>query len=127
MTMHEDPDWPRASAWMAGECAGEPWGRLGVVGAPVRLGSITPGRCDLAPAAVREAMRKFSVYDLEAQTDLRLLRVEDRGDLPLADATLEQALAPLSEAVAATLTGAADAAAILGGDNGVTRPGVHGL
>jgi formiminoglutamase len=92
----------------------------------VRLGSITPGRCDLTPQAVRAMLRKFSVYDLEAEADLHLLEARDLGDLPLAEASLEAAFDPIRLAVADALR-TAEAVAILGGDNGVTRPGVHGL
>lgn len=127
MQSFNDVNWPRASDWLAGESDGEIDGRLGIIGAPVRLGSITPGRCDLTPSAVRSIMRKFSVYDLESESDLRLLAVTDRGDLPLAEATLEQAFEPIRNATTSLLDGEADAVVLLGGDNGVTRPGVHGL
>ncbi len=122
----EDPHWPRASSWLAGDSVAQTIGTLAVIGAPVRLGSITPGRCDLAPQAVRDILRKFSCYDIESETDLRLLKVHDVGDLALGEAKLEDALAPLR----ATIRHArkdADAVVILGGDNGVTRPGVHGI
>src|SRR5215468_3445928 len=69
----DDPYWPRASAWLAGEFEASPSGGLAVIGAPLRLGSITPGRCDLAPAAVRSILRKFSCYDIESDVDLRRL------------------------------------------------------
>src|SRR5262249_52782008 len=91
-----------------------------------RLGSITPGRCDLAPAAIRAILRKFSCYDIESDADLRSIRVRDLGDLPLADMKLEEAFEPLREAVREALDGA-EAVVIIGGDNGVTRPGVHGV
>jgi formiminoglutamase len=122
----EDAYWPRASAWLAGAHADETLGKLAVLGAPLRLGSITPGRCDLAPGAVRAILRKFSCYDIEAEADLRQLEACDLGDLPLAEAKLEEAFAPLSQAVRDALA-QADAVAVLGGDNGVTRPGVHGI
>jgi formiminoglutamase len=122
----DDPNWPRASAWLAGECAENRLGRLAILGAPLRLGSITPGRCDLAPGAVRESLRKFSCYDIESDTDIHLIEARDLGDLPLADMTLEEALEPLSRAVASAID-EADAAVIIGGDNGVTRPGVRGI
>jgi formimidoylglutamase len=92
----------------------------------VRLGSITPGRSDLAPQAVREALRKFSSYDIETDAELRMIAARDYGDLPLAETRLEDALEPLGKAVRAALN-EADAVVIIGGDNGVTRPGVHGL
>jgi formiminoglutamase len=122
----EDPFWPRASAWLAGTHADDTLGKLAVLGAPLRLGSITPGRCDLAPAAVRAILRKFSCYDIEANTDLHLLEARDLGDLPLSDSTLEDAFEPLSKSVRSALD-EAHAVIIIGGDNGVTRPGAHGV
>ncbi len=122
----DDPHWPRASAWLAGESDEQTIGRLAVLGAPVRLGSITPGRSDLAPQAVREALRRFSSYDIETDADLRMIAARDYGDLPLAEMRLEDALEPLGNAVRAALN-ETEAAVIIGGDNGVTRPGVYGL
>jgi formiminoglutamase len=124
--MMDDPNWPRASAWLAEQRVAQPFGNLAVIGAPVRLGSITPGRSDLAPQAVRNILRRFSCYDLEHDVDLHLLAARDFGDLNLADKTLEDAFAPLRDAVRVANQNA-DAVIILGGDNGVTRPGVHGL
>src|SRR5262245_14789569 len=95
----EDPRWPRASEWLAGKTAEKTLGWLAVLGAHMRLGSITPGRCDLAPPALRSILRKYSCYDVEADTDLHLLGARDLGDLPLADLTLEDALEPISSAV----------------------------
>ncbi len=93
----------------------------------MRRGSLTPGRCDLAPQAVRTILRKFSCYDIEADTDLRVLGAHDQGDLPLAEATLEEAFEPIRSAVCQNLNMDADVVVVLGGDNGVTRPGVHGV
>ena len=123
----DDPYWPRASAWFAGDRLNEVEGLLAVIGAPVRLGSITPGRSDLAPAAVREVLRRFSTYDIENDVDVRVLGISDLGDLPLANTTLEEAFEPLNTTVCTILDMAADAVVILGGDNGVTRPCVRGL
>jgi formiminoglutamase len=122
----DDLFWPRASAWLAGEFASSSSGGLAVIGAPLRLGSITPGRCDLAPAAVRSILRKFSCYDIESDVDLRRLVARDLGDLPLADLKPEDAFGPLRDAVRNALAGA-DAVVVIGGDNAVTRPGVHGV
>jgi formiminoglutamase len=122
----DDPFWPRASAWLAGAKFEHTLGNLAVLGAPVRLGSVTPGRSDLAPQAVREVLRRFSTYDIETDVDVRALAATDHGDLPLAETKLEDAFAPLSAALnqAAQQTAAV---IILGGDNGITRPGVHGV
>jgi formiminoglutamase len=122
----DDPNWPRASAWLAGATTVQPLGNLAVLGAPVRLGSITPGRCDLAPRAVCDILRKLSCYDVESDTDLQFLAARDLGNLELANAKLEAAFAPLRDAVR-NAGHEADAVVLLGGDNGVTRAGVHGI
>jgi formiminoglutamase len=129
MSLFEDVNWPRASKWLAGEMgqALSPANRkLVVIGAPVALGSITPGRCDLAPAAIRKALERYSTYDLESRRDLRTLRVEDRGDLEVAALPPEQAFEPVRDAVANALE-KAQAVILLGGDNSITFPGVHAL
>lgn len=125
--LYEDPHWPRASAWLTESRTTEIEGLIAIIGAPVKRGSITPGRCDLAPQAVRAILRRFSCYDIESDVDLRTLGVSDLGDLPLAEATLEETLAPLSTVVGKAIDMDADAVIVLGGDNGVTRPGVHGI
>jgi formiminoglutamase len=124
--MPEDPRWPRASSWLAGAHDADPIARLGVVGVPVRLGSISGGRFDLAPAAVRKALSRFSTFDIETGIDVNAVAAEDRGDLPLDDARPEDALGPLAGSVRGALDGL-DAVVLLGGDNSVTRPGVHGV
>ncbi|MBS1807795.1 MAG: agmatinase family protein [Acidobacteria bacterium] len=121
-----DPNWPRASAWLAGEHAETILGKVAVIGAPVRLGSITPGRCDLAPEAIRKILHRFSCYDLESDANLQELEAHDFGDLNVAGVKLEDALVPISQIVRSALE-KFDAAILLGGDNGVTRPGVHGV
>jgi len=121
----DDPHWPRASAWIEGAQADDVRGRLAILGAPLRLGSITPGRCDLAPQAIRKALARFSTYDLEHNIELQQLAANDAGDLDLADAHPEEAFAPLSEAVRAALQ-TSNALVLLGGDNSITRPGCHG-
>jgi formiminoglutamase len=123
--MADDPNWPRASAWLRGTHAGTA-GALAVLGAPLRRGSITPGRCDLAPDAIRAALTRFSTYDFGSGLDLRDLEAADLGDAPLADATPEEAFAPLANVLRDALA-THETAVLLGGDNSVTRPGVHGL
>ena len=99
---------------------------VALLGAPLGLGSITPGRCDLAPQTVRAAMKRMSVYDLETETDLSVLRVFDAGDLALeqtppaeAFAAIVERLTPLTKKHALTI--------LLGGNNAITRPAVHAL
>ncbi|MGH2725232.1 MAG: arginase family protein [Actinomycetota bacterium] len=125
--MPTDPNWPTAAEWLAGRAReGDAVRRLAVLGAPVRLGSLSGGRFDLAPEAVRRGLHRLSTYDVETGYDVRRVAVRDDGDLDLADARPEEALPPLAEAVGASVD-RADALVILGGDNSITRPGVRGL
>lgn len=124
MARVNDPSWPRASGWFAGETIGDPSATLQVIGAPVRLGSISGGRFDLAPAAFRDALQRFSTFD--GELDVRAVRVRDAGDLQVADAKPEDARDEIAGAVGGSLPHA-DAVLLLGGDNSITRPGVRGL
>ncbi|MBL8546536.1 MAG: arginase family protein [Hyphomonadaceae bacterium] len=100
--------------------------RVALIGAPLGLGSITPGRCDLAPETVRAAMKRMSVYDLETETDLSPLRVFDAGDIMLEETQPVEALIPIVEAVR-PLAHEHELTIVLGGNNAVTRPCVHAL
>lgn len=125
-TMFSDPFWPRASAWLAGTHAADVKRRISILGAPVARGSITPGRCDLAPAALRAALQRFTTYDIETGGDLERVAATDHGDLAVAGLSPSEAFQTVKEGVFNALVGA-DALFLLGGDNSITYPGVHGL
>ncbi|MBX9600072.1 MAG: agmatinase family protein [Bryobacteraceae bacterium] len=119
MSARLDRNWPRASEWLA---KSQPGG-LTVIGAPVCRGSITPGHCDQAPAAIRAALIRFSTYDIDNETDLLEVAVRDLGDLPVSEMSPEQMFAPVRDAIA----NAPRPVVLLGGDNSITRPGVHAM
>jgi len=125
-TTPSDPSWPRASAWLAGQHAPYAERNLAVLGVPAASGSITPGRCDLAPAAVREALQRFSTYDLENSVDLESIAACDGGDLAVEKAGVAASFETIADGVRGAAEGV-DALVLLGGDNSITRPGVHGL
>lgn len=100
--------------------------KIAVVGAPLNEGSLTPGRCDLAPSVIRASLKRLSVYDLETETDLAAVRVFDAGDLDLKFVSPMDAFEPIKAAVAQE-TSRRDLTILLGGNNAITRPGVHGL
>src|SRR3546814_2194291 len=58
--------------------------QIALVGAPMEAGSVTPGRCDLAPEIVRKTLRRFSTYDVETGKELDL-RILDAGDADVRD------------------------------------------
>lgn len=101
--LHDDPLWPRAGGWDA------PAGRADVVivGVPTWRTSITPGATHTTPAAVRDALRRYSLETT--------LVIADAGDLVEPDA---------SPAEAASAIAALDAQLViaLGGDNAATVP-----
>ena len=98
---------------------------IGLVGAPLAVGSVTPGRCDLAPAELREVLRRIGRYDIDTGNLLDAL-IADHGDLPLDGLSIEEATAPIRDAVAASVA-QHRLTLLIGGNNAVTRPGLHGL
>ena len=120
-----DEKWPTASEWLASGHWTGTLGTIAVLGAPLAKGSITPGRADLAPAAIREALFRFSTHDFESHNDIRQLSARDFGDLALHAMSPEEAFEPLAGAVAHGLE-QAQAMVLLGGNNAITRGGVQG-
>jgi formiminoglutamase len=123
-----DPNLSENHSWLSvADLVGHfPDARVALLGAPIGKFSITPGSCAFAPMEVRAALRRMSVYDIETRTELRGQRVFDAGDVRLDVASLEAALAPIRDAVRVEVA-RRDLVILLGGDNGVTRPGVHGV
>ena len=98
---------------------------VALAGAPLGRESLSPGRCDLAPGIVRAALKRMSVYDLETGTDLSVLDIFDAGDAQIAGLDPAQAFAPICDAVRQQAHRALTI--LLGGNNAVTRGGVHGM
>ena len=113
--------WPNL-ADLLGDDADAP---IGLVGAPLAAGSVTPGGCDQAPARLRAAMRRMGRYNVETKHELSA-GIRDYGDADLAGLSIEQATGPICEAVAQSV-GRHPLTLLIGGNNAVTRPGVHGL
>jgi formiminoglutamase len=114
--------WPNLSELLVGVDASAP---VGLVGAPLAAGSVTPGRCDLAPARLRQTLRRIGRYDIETGRELRT-HVSDRGDVQLEGLSIEQATDPIGGAVELSAS-VHELTLLVGGNNAVTRPGVLGL
>jgi arginase family enzyme len=114
--------WPNLSELVSTAAANAP---VGLVGAPLAAGSVTSGRCDLAPSLLRETLRRIGLYDVETRRELST-QVADRGNVELEGLTIEEATPRIRDAVAAS-AGAHALTLLVGGNNAVTRPGVLGL
>jgi formiminoglutamase len=114
--------WPNLSDLVSNAHRDAP---VGLVGAPLAAGSVTPGRCDLAPGLLRQTLPRIGRYDVETGRELST-PVADRGDVQLAGLSIEEATPLLREAAAASAE--AHALTLLaGGNNAITRPAVLGL
>lgn len=128
MTARDDPEWPRASAWLAsGGSTAADAPSLAVLGAPLSATSISPSRAHTTPSAVRAALRRFSTAlaaeDPDDDVDLEAVAVTDLGDLDLHARPVDEVGDVIAGAVAAVT---ADLVVVLGGDNALTRPAVRG-
>ena len=117
-----DSQWPRADQWLA---AGSDDPDLVVVGVPTSSASLSPSDAWQAPAAVRNALGRLSVFDSETASDLRTLAVADLGDFGVTGLDMHEMPAVAERAAAALPDGPVKA--FLGGDNAITRPLVKGL
>lgn len=98
---------------------------IGLVGAPLAAGSVTPGGCDKAPALLRQTLKRIGRYDVEMGRAI-FTPVRDRGDVALDGVTIEQATQPIRDAVAASVAQHA-LTLVAGGNNAVTRPAALAL
>ena len=114
--------WPNLSELLQSEGDGLP---IGLLGAPLAAGSVTPGGCDRAPGLLRETLRRIGRYDVEIGRAL-FTPVRDRGDVPLDGLSIEEATAPIRDALAASVAEHA-LTLLVGGNNAVTRPAVLAL
>ena len=114
--------WPNLADLLVSADAEAP---VGLVGAPLAAGSVTPGRCDLAPALLRETLKRIGRFDIETGRELDS-RIADHGDVAIDGLTIEDATGPIRAAAAASVA-RHDLTLLVGGNNAVTRPGVHAL
>jgi arginase family enzyme len=114
--------WPNLSDLIVGTETTAP---VGLVGAPLAAGSVTTGQCDLAPALLRQTLRRIGRYDVETRRELST-QITDRGDVEINSLSIEEATGPITESVRVS-TAIHQLTLLVGGNNAVTRPGVHGL
>lgn len=114
--------WPNLSELVSTAHSNAP---VGLIGAPLAAGSVTQGRCDLAPGVLRQTLRRIGRYDVETGRELAT-QVLDHGDVPVEGLRIEDATPLIRDEVAASVQ-AHSLTLLAGGNNAVTRPGVLGL
>jgi formiminoglutamase len=127
--MADDPNWPRASAWIRACTDEHAWPaaasprpvQMALIGVPAHATSISPTRADTTPAAIRAALARYSTHVSSVDLDLAELMLVDLGDQSDPDtpdgerATIEAVrLFPRAPVLA------------LGGDNSITFAVAHG-
>lgn len=111
MSRPEDANWPRASAWLKPADGTKP--DIAIYGVPAHSTSISPTGAHKTPAAVREALMRYS---LQSSTgSLEHLVARDFGDIEDPDNN-EDATSALAE----ELTEQAQLSVAIGGDNSIT-------
>lgn len=123
--MTDDPLWPRASTWLSSGGARD-GKRLAVVGIPLSRTSISASGAHETPDAIRHALHRFASFHSSGVDLAQTVTVIDHGDLPLADATVDDANLRTSAALA-DLNLDGDLIVLLGGDNALTRPAMRAL
>ena len=120
MALHHDPLWPRAASWFTAQSQGEV--DIALIGAGAHLSAITPNNAHQTPAAIRDALLRYSTWNQTCQIDFAdFLQGADFGDVSHPDdqgatiVELESALYKSNFLV------------ILGGDNSITYSGVCAL
>lgn len=123
-SLPNDPLWPRAGHWISAVAPSEaPKADLALLGIPAHRTSITPTGAHETPAAVREALMRYSTYSASHNVDVSDLTAIDLGDVTDPDG-------PEGEArVAAAVRRALDCELLIavGGDNSITHSVVRGL
>jgi arginase family enzyme len=114
--------WPNLSDLLVAKDEDAP---VGMVGAPLDAGSVTPGRCDLAPGLLRATLPRIGRYDVETGKELST-QIADHGDVPVAGLSIEEATPSIVAACKASVE-RHPLTLLVGGNNAVTRPGAHAL
>jgi len=123
VALNHDDLWPRAGDWPALDSYDGDVD-LALIGVPAWRTSLSPTGAHQTPAAVRDALRRYSPALMDGPIDLGALRIADAGDVAEPDG-------PEGEAAVRTLAAAAAARArlviALGGDNSATYAVAQGV
>jgi len=129
-----DPLWPRAATWLnapdaegaVDAIAGGPLSSvdIGLIGIPAHATSITPTSAHTTPAAVRDALLRYSTYAASHDVDVAALTAHDYGDIAEPDGSAGEARVI---ARVAQVAAACELLIAVGGDNSITYSAMRGL
>ena len=117
--LSSDPNWPRANTLLKSTKA-----ELAIIGVPASATALSPTSAHLTPAAIREALAKYSTYAGSTDTELQTSGITDLGDISSPDHADGEAR------VATAVAGLLNTYKILialGGDNSITYSVAAGL
>lgn len=114
-----DPNWPRASSLLKSAKS-----ELAIIGVPASATALSPTSAHLTPAAIRDALIKYSTYAGSSDTELLSSGITDLGDVPSPD--YAEGEARVATAVSGLLSTHKILVA-LGGDNSITYSVASGL
>ena len=117
--LSSDPNWPRANTLLKSTKA-----ELAIIGVPASATALSPTSAHLTPAAIREALAKYSTYAGSTDTELQESGITDLGDIESPDH--EAGETRVASAVAGLLNKHKILLA-LGGDNSITYSVAAGI
>ena len=118
MALHNDPNWLRAGQWFDKDLSSAD---LAIVGVGASKSALTPNKANTTPAAIREALMRYSTFNASKNIELTKLQAADFGDLSNPDDQMKS----ISELKACF--GKSKTLILLGGDNSITYSGVSAL
>jgi len=121
-----DPLWPRAAHWLVpASQTGHAQPDIALLGVPAHETSITPTGAHATPAAVRDALLRYSTYAAARGIDVADLVAADFGDVARPDG--EAGERRVAAAVADVSASGARLLLAIGGDNSITCPVMRAL
>lgn len=124
----EDPLWPRAAGWLGapdnGHAAAPAVCDFGLIGIPACETSITPTNAHTTPAAVRDALLRYSTYAASHDVDVATLSAHDFGDVADPDGPDGESRVTARIAHATSLC---ELLVAVGGDNSITHSAMRGV
>jgi formiminoglutamase len=117
--LSSDPNWPRANTLLKSTKA-----ELAIIGVPASATALSPTSAHLTPAAIRDALAKYSTYAGSTDTELQTSGITDLGDISSPDYEAGE------DRVASAVAGLLNKHKILialGGDNSITYSVAAGI